>query len=156
MKCFMDHITLNMEDDEKMISFYSQILLLPTERLDEYRAGKVPFPSVRLSADMLIVLFPKKIWGKTARQGEGRENLNHLCIALTKEKWDELLVRLEENAVHIEEGLSYVGVPGETGPRFISGIRKAIKSKRDITMKQWPRKMPDSSLGGSHRRNDND
>ena len=38
----MDHIVLNVEDDEKMMSFYSQILVLTPERLEEYRAGEVP------------------------------------------------------------------------------------------------------------------
>ena len=35
MQCLMDHIVLNMEDDDKMISFYSKVLMMPTERLDE-------------------------------------------------------------------------------------------------------------------------
>jgi len=104
MQCLMDHIVLNMEDDEKMLTFYSKVLTLPTERLIEYRAGKVPFPSVRLNADTIIDLFPKKLWQKTSRQGEGRENLNHFCIALPKGTWQELLERLQVNAVPIEEG----------------------------------------------------
>ena len=104
MQCLMDHIVLNMEDDDKMISFYSKVLMLPTERLDEYRAGKVPFPSVRLNADTIIDLFPKKMWQKSTRVGEGRENLNHFCIALTQDTWQELLERLKANAVPIEEG----------------------------------------------------
>lgn len=104
MKCLMDHIVLNMEDDEKMISFYANVLMLPTERLEEYRAGRVPFPSVRLNADTIIDLFPKKLWQKSARAGEGRENLNHFCIGLSKETWQRLLERLKANAVPIEEG----------------------------------------------------
>ncbi|MCL5125870.1 MAG: VOC family protein [Deltaproteobacteria bacterium] len=104
MQCVMDHIVLNVEDDEKMIAFYSQVLRFPTERLDEYRAGNVPFPSVRLNADTIIDLFPKEMWRQKARMGEGRENLNHFCIALSKEAWRELLERLQANSVPIEEG----------------------------------------------------
>ena len=104
MQCLMDHIVLNVEDDEKMIAFYSQVLMFPTERLDEYRAGKVPFPSVRLNADTIIDLFPKKIWQNSARAGEGRENLNHFCIASNKKSWQELIERLKTNAVEIETG----------------------------------------------------
>ena len=48
MQCLMDHIVLNVEDDEKMIDFYSRVLMLAPERLEEYRAGKVPFPSFDL------------------------------------------------------------------------------------------------------------
>jgi catechol 2,3-dioxygenase-like lactoylglutathione lyase family enzyme len=104
MQCVMDHIVLNVEDDEKMITFYTNVLMFPPERLDEYRSGKVPFPSVRLNADTIIDLFPKKMWENSARTGEGRENLNHFCIALTKETWQELLERLQAHAVPIEVG----------------------------------------------------
>lgn len=105
MDCFMDHIVLNVEDDEKMIAFYSNVLMFAPERLQEYRAGDVPFPSVRLNADTIIDLFPKKMWSKNDRTGiQGRENLNHFCIALSKETWENLLQRLQANNVAIEEG----------------------------------------------------
>lgn len=104
MEYLMDHIVLNVEDDEKMISFYSKVLLMPPERLDEYRAGNVPFPSLRLNADTIIDLFPKKMWRKSAREGGGQQNLNHFCIVLNKEAWQELLELLQANSVSIEDG----------------------------------------------------
>jgi catechol-2,3-dioxygenase len=100
----MDHIVLNVEDDEKMITFYSKVLMLPPERLEEYHAGKVPFPSVRLNTDTIIDLFPKKMRQKSARTGQDRENLNHFCINLSKRTWEDLLERLQANNVDIEEG----------------------------------------------------
>jgi len=104
MQCLMDHIVLNVEDDERMIAFYSKVLMFEPERLEEYRAGDVPFPSVRLNPDTIIDLFPKKMSEKTARAGGGRENLNHFCIALSKGTWEKLLKRLQANNVEIEEG----------------------------------------------------
>jgi catechol 2,3-dioxygenase-like lactoylglutathione lyase family enzyme len=104
MQCVMDHIVLNVEDDEKMTAFYAKVLMFPTERLEEYRSGKVSFPSIRLNADTIIDLFPKKMWEKSGRAGSGRENLNHFCIALSKGGWQELLERLRANAIPIEEG----------------------------------------------------
>jgi len=65
MKCLIDHIVLNIEDDDKMITFYSTVLMMPSERLEEYRAGTVPFPSVRLNADTIIDLFPTPMLLKT-------------------------------------------------------------------------------------------
>jgi extradiol dioxygenase family protein len=44
------------------------------------------------------------MWQKSSQVGEGRENLNHFCIALTQDTWQELLKRLQANAVPIEEG----------------------------------------------------
>jgi catechol 2,3-dioxygenase-like lactoylglutathione lyase family enzyme len=100
----MDHIALNVTDDEKMIAFYTEVLALAPERLEEYRAGEVPFPSVRLNADTIIDLFPKKMWETSARAGQGRENLNHLCIAVKRGAWEALLERLQANNVDIEDG----------------------------------------------------
>ena len=104
MECVMDHIVLNMEDDERMIDFYSTVLMLATERLTEYRAGSVPFPSVRFNSDTVIDLFPKKMWQKSAPAGAGRANLNHFCIAVCKAEWDALAERLKANDVVIEDG----------------------------------------------------
>ncbi len=58
----MDHIVLNVENMDKMVKFYSQVLQLQPERLNEYRAGSAPFPSVRVNKDTIIDLFPKDAW----------------------------------------------------------------------------------------------
>ena len=104
MQCLMDHIVLNVEDDEKMIDFYSKVLMLATERLEEYQAGKVPFPSVRMNSETVIDLFPKKMWQKSTTSGNGHNNLNHFCISLSKKKWEDLLKQLKTNHIDIEEG----------------------------------------------------
>ena len=104
MECLMDHIVLNVEDGEKMIAFYSKVLMFAPERLEEYNAGDVPFPSVRLNSNTIIDLFPKKMWQKSVRSEQGGENLNHFCIALSKGMWQDLLERLKANNVTIEEG----------------------------------------------------
>ena len=105
MQCSMDHIVLNVEDDKKMINFYSRIMMLETERLEEYLAGEVPFPSVRLNSETIIDLFPKEMWQATATPGEvGRSNLNHFCISLSREAWDSLSSRLNDNSIDVEEG----------------------------------------------------
>ena len=105
MKCSMDHIVLNVEDDKNMIKFYSKIMMLETERLEEYLAGEVPFPSVRLNSETIIDLFPKKMRQATARTGEGvHSNLNHFCISLSKSAWESLSNRLNDNSIDIEEG----------------------------------------------------
>lgn len=104
IKVVMDHIVLNVEDDEEMIAFYHEVLRLPTERLEDYRAGDVPFPSLRLNADTIIDLFPKELWEKSAPRGEGRQNLNHFCIAITKTDWEALIKRLEARKISIERG----------------------------------------------------
>lgn len=104
MECLMDHIVLNVEDDERMMAFYSDVLRLAAERLEEYRAGKVPFPSVRLNSETIIDLFPKAMWQKNSATGKGFKHLNHFCVSLGKRAWDDLAARLAANHVAIEEG----------------------------------------------------
>ena len=87
MKYEIDHIVLNVEDDEKMIPFYENILQFPTERLDEYRSGKVSFPSLRLNENTIIDLFPKRMLERHARAGSGRKNMNHFCIVMSQADW---------------------------------------------------------------------
>ncbi len=72
----MDHIVLSVADVERSLSFYTQTLGLAGERVDEFRAGKVGFPSVRINADTLIDLMLKR-----GEAGTGR-NLDHYCLVL--------------------------------------------------------------------------
>ena len=104
MRCLMDHIVLNVENDKKMIEFYSKVLMLETERLEEYLQGQVSFPSVRLNPDTIIDLFPKKMWQSTGDDSLGRRHLNHLCLSLSAEAWKDLLDRLKKNNIAIDEG----------------------------------------------------
>ena len=53
MQCLMDHIVVNVEDEEKMIAFYANVLEFPPERLEDFRAGDAPFPSVRLNSELI-------------------------------------------------------------------------------------------------------
>ncbi|GJL59909.1 MAG: dioxygenase [Nitrospirales bacterium] len=105
MQGFLDHIVLNIEDDETIIEFYTRILMLPAERLEEYRAGDAPFPSVRINQDTVIDLFPKKLWKQRMSTGQkGFENLNHFCLSLSRKDWEELHSRLLEHHVAITDG----------------------------------------------------
>lgn len=102
MQCLLDHIVLNIEDDEKMLAFYLDVLQLEPERVAEYKAGQVPFPSLRLNPVTIIDLFPKALW--QGHQQKGQQNLNHFCLTLEQADWQQLLARLEANNVAIEDG----------------------------------------------------
>lgn len=102
MRIQLDHLALNMKNEIAMIHFYLTALQLPAERLDEYRQGNAPFASVRINADTIIDLFPKRIWDSN-RDSEGVFNLNHFCLTLEKEEWHNLCGRLAFG-IPIEEG----------------------------------------------------
>jgi catechol 2,3-dioxygenase-like lactoylglutathione lyase family enzyme len=68
----LDHIVLNVGDIHRSLKFYIEVLGLQPERLDEFKAGKVGFPSVRINGDTIIDLFPTRGAGNLNKQ-EKRE-----------------------------------------------------------------------------------
>jgi len=99
----MDHIVLNVPDVERSMAFYMQVLGLEPERLDQFRQGKVPFPSVRVSQDTVIDLFPMKP-GETIPHDRGVLNLNHFTMVVDAADFEAFQKHLTENGVKIEEG----------------------------------------------------
>jgi len=58
---------------ERTLAWYTDVLGLATVRLDEWRRGEAPFPSVRINAGTIIDLVP----GDTT---DGR--LDHFCVVI--------------------------------------------------------------------------
>jgi catechol 2,3-dioxygenase-like lactoylglutathione lyase family enzyme len=64
---------LNVADVERSLAWYTDDLGLDGERVEEWRQGEAPFPSVRIDATTVIDLL------STDRSGE---NVNHLCLVV--------------------------------------------------------------------------
>lgn len=101
----MDHIVLNVRDIDRAVKFYTGVLGLQAERLEEFRAGKVGFPSVRINADTIIDLFPARGGAREHNAGEKPDgNLNHFCMVVGKEDFSSIVDYLKDNGVVIREG----------------------------------------------------
>ena len=101
----LDHIVLNVGDIERSLQFYTGVMGLKAERLDEFRSGKAGFPSVRINADTIIDLFP--VQGQQSRLSIGEKtagNLNHFCMVIGKEDFAGIVDYLKENRIIIREG----------------------------------------------------
>jgi catechol 2,3-dioxygenase-like lactoylglutathione lyase family enzyme len=95
----MDHIVLNVRDVERSIAFYTDVLQLRGERLDDFRAGKVGFPSVRINEHTLIDLMQT-----AAENGADEKNLNHFCLVCEPTDLDELTMDLKRRGVTVVTG----------------------------------------------------
>jgi catechol 2,3-dioxygenase-like lactoylglutathione lyase family enzyme len=69
----LDHIVLKCADVETSLAWYCDVLGLQPERVDEWRAGDVFFPSARIDEHTIIDLFPG---------GPDGENFDHFCIVI--------------------------------------------------------------------------
>lgn len=69
----LDHVVLRSADVERALAWWTGKLGLTGDRVDAWRAGEVPFPSVRIDATTIIDLFAG------TRSGQ---NLDHLCVVV--------------------------------------------------------------------------
>lgn len=68
-----DHLVLLTPDVERSLRFYTEELGLAPERVELWREGAVPFPSVRVDATTVIDLLHG--------ERDGR-NVDHLCLVV--------------------------------------------------------------------------
>ncbi|MEU0059737.1 VOC family protein [Streptomyces sp. NPDC006334] len=80
-----DHLVLNVADVERSLAFYTGPLGLEPVRVDEWRDGKAPFPSVRVSPTTIIDLVEAP-----AGQAEG-SNVDHICLVVEPLDWQDVI-----------------------------------------------------------------
>ncbi|MDG4835026.1 VOC family protein [Micromonospora sp. WMMD967] len=77
-----DHLVLTVADVERALGFYCGQLGLTPVRVDEWRAGTAPFPSVRVSRDSIIDLV----------QGDRHgTNVDHFCLVVAPLDWERVV-----------------------------------------------------------------
>lgn len=100
----LDHIVLNVSDIDRALIFYTEVLGLKGERVDEFRAGKVSFPSVRITDTTIIDLFPNKDRAIDTGPEKTVKNLNHFCLVVGAESFSGIVDYLAEHHVTVREG----------------------------------------------------
>lgn len=95
----IDHVVIRCKDVERQLEFYVGILGLEPYRVDEYRAGKVFFPSVRVNDGTIIDLFPRP---DEEPRGDGPRNLDHYCLTIAATDLSEVAACLRDQGVRVE------------------------------------------------------
>lgn len=81
----LDHLVLRVADVERSLAWYTDVLGLRGERVDEWRRGGAPFPSVRVSDEAVIDLI-------AASADHTEPNVDHFCLAVRDVDLEELAV----------------------------------------------------------------
>jgi len=77
----LDHIVLNVADVERSLTWYIDVVGLEPVRVEEWRRGEAPFPSVRVNGDTIIDL---------VRGARDAENMDHLCLVVDRADVDAI------------------------------------------------------------------
>jgi catechol 2,3-dioxygenase-like lactoylglutathione lyase family enzyme len=80
----LDHLVLVVSDVEQALAWFGRHAGLAAERVDEWRAGDLPFPSLRIDEATIIDLIPG------ADPADGRGHLDHLCFVVDRADLDAL------------------------------------------------------------------
>ena len=97
----MDHIVLRTRDVEESLRFYVEVLGLQAERVEQWRAGEVRFPSARLNADTIIDFFASE---NMPEDKDGPRNQDHFCMVIDYTDMDDLKANMEAIGVEIQVG----------------------------------------------------
>lgn len=74
----LDHIVLVVGDVERTLAWYSRHAGLDDVRVDEWRRGEVPFPSLRIDEQTIIDVVPRG-----PNDTVGRGHLDHICFVVS-------------------------------------------------------------------------
>ena len=124
----LDHIVLNVSNIERSLKFYIDVLGLQAERLDEFKTGKVGFPSVRINGDTIIDLFPAQV----AENRLKREKSDRATSITFAWWWGERisqgsLITWRDTILPSTKGRSRAGAPVAGRPRCTFWIQTGMK-----------------------------
>ncbi|MFI7132844.1 VOC family protein [Nonomuraea sp. NPDC050153] len=113
----LDHLVCWVSDQLHSLHFYEQVIGLPGVRAEAFREGKAAFPSVRISTETILDLMTYDasmgVDESTGVKGSAGHPINHFCLAVGKEDFDELQVRLKQHGVEITgSGVNSFGAQG--------------------------------------------
>lgn len=95
----LDHLVLVVSDTERTLAWYGRFAGLGGVRVDEWRRGEAPFPSLRVDEGTIIDLVPG------LDHPPVRGHLDHICLVVDRADLDALAADPELVVV-------------DSGPRF--------------------------------------
>ena len=98
MATTVDHLVLWVADPLRSLEFYEGVLGFQGVRVEEFKSGAAPFPSVRVNADFLIDLMAQVaapiLNSLAGAPGSAGNKVHHLCFAMSKPEFLALRRRL--------------------------------------------------------------
>ena len=102
----LDHVVLWVEDPIRSLEFFEKVVGLRGLRVDEFRAKRTMFPSVRISENTIVDLMPRaaapRINALPGAEGTAGHPINHICLAMSGAEFSDLQQRLAAHGTPAE------------------------------------------------------
>ncbi|MYX27395.1 VOC family protein [Streptomyces sp. SID8381] len=103
----LDHVVLWVRDPVAAARFYERAVGLEPVGVEEFGAGKVSFPSVRVNEETILDLAPLDLAPRMnmlpGAAGSAGHPVNHVCLSLPAEAFDALRTRLQEHDAPVSD-----------------------------------------------------
>ena len=103
MHATVDHVVLWTDDPLRAVEFYARIVGLAPVRVEEFRAGRAPFPSVRVSSESILDLMSRAaapvVDAMTGSDASAGQRVNHVCLSMSEREFTALRERLAAHDV---------------------------------------------------------
>lgn len=106
----LDHAVLWVENANRALEFYVNVLGLEPVRAEEFAEGKARFPSVRLNEATIFDLMEREELLSLVQNftgggdGIGGAPINHLCLSMSVSQYDAISARLIAHGVELQPG----------------------------------------------------
>jgi catechol 2,3-dioxygenase-like lactoylglutathione lyase family enzyme len=103
MEATLDHVVLWTADPLRAVTFYTDVLGFTPVRVDAFRAGRAPFPSVRVSERTILDLMARVaapiVDAMAGADASAGHPVNHVCFSMSEGDFEALRTRLERAGV---------------------------------------------------------
>ena len=105
MDATLDHVVLWTDDPLRAVAFYTDVVGFVPVRVDEFKAGSAPFPSVRVAERTILDLMARVaapvVEAMSGVQASAGHPVNHVCFAMSERDFESLRTRLAAAGVAV-------------------------------------------------------
>jgi catechol 2,3-dioxygenase-like lactoylglutathione lyase family enzyme len=103
MDATLDHVVLWTDDPLRAVAFYTDVVGFAPVRVDEFKAGSAPFPSVRVSERTILDLMARVaapvVDAMAGADASAGHPVNHVCFSMPEREFESLRGRLDAAGV---------------------------------------------------------